>query len=569
MKLRWSLLFVLCAIGASHALTPVQTYGHLKAKGGYLYDSTGSNKAVLRGMSMYWSSEPDGYNYYTSGTVQWLQSDFKASVIRVPLAPDPPDNSTNTGYLTSSADSVKAMARVTNMINACITQGLYVIVDWHCPGSTPYTDHAVAFYTYLVKKYGNLPNLIWEVWNEPTVDGGTISTHANTVIAAIRKAGNGGLVVVGTPSYSSEPNNSAMSIKDDSSNVAYTLHFYAGSSAHDSYRSNMTNAIAAGRTVFATEWGTTDYTGQTNYSSSNSTTWLNSYLEANYVSSCNWNIGTPRYPTAGTGTTVEASAAINYAANYFGGWDTTVASSGGNYLTQSGAFIRSWLRGKNSAFTVPPPPPDTALIPADTLYPAAWASKSGVDSATSTDGGSKKMITVTSGSWVQYLDTVTATSYFNVRVRVKSAAGGSIIFSNDSAALCTLSVPASSSWATLLDTLHLNIGYQTLRADFKLAGNVAWYKFGKLLWTPSTGVESQHRQATTGIVLHDNIVALQDGHAWRSMRMVDARGAVIQSWTLPSAASEVVLPRRAGMTWLLLKSEDGSVSQLAVLPTLR
>jgi hypothetical protein len=53
------------------------------------------------------------------------------------------------------------------------------------------------------------------------------------------------------------------------------------------------------------------------------------------------------------------------------------------------------------------------------------------------------------------------------------------------------------------------------------------------------------------------------------MRMVDARGAVIQSWTLPSTASEVVLPRRAGMTWLFFKSEDGSISQMAVLPTLR
>lgn len=361
MKLKTLLATVLLVGSAAMATcstdtlgcTPVAKYGRLKAKNGYLYESTGTSKVILRGMSYFWSSEPSGYYFFQAKTVSWLQSDWLASVIRIPLAVNPA-NSGNKGYLLDSATNV---SRVLKLVNSAVAQGLYAIVDWHVvdeAGSsdsyTPYTTQAVAFFKMMAAKYKGVPNVMFEVWNEPTTDAGTILTHANTVISAIRKAGNGNLVIIGSPGYSSQPNNMS-NATDDSANYAYTLHFYAGSSSHDSYRSNMTAAISAGKTVFVTEWGTTTYDGETWNNFSNSQTWMD-LLTTNSVSSCNWDIGDQQSQTNTSSGVLQGSAALTKVASANGNWDTALE------LQASGRAVRDYLRKANSGlFRLP----DTAL----------------------------------------------------------------------------------------------------------------------------------------------------------------------------------------------------------------
>src|ERR1035437_4555949 len=171
---RIHLLLALCfAAVTAHAKTPVETYGRLWASGGYLCDSTKNNHVILRGMSLYWSSEPDGYAFFNGGVVRWLQSDWKVSVIRAPMAvnPVPSGGNKSIGYLQDSATN---MSRIQAVVNSAIAQGLYVIVDWHVvdvqnSGSAskePYTTKAVAFFKTMATKYKNAPNVLWEVWNE-------------------------------------------------------------------------------------------------------------------------------------------------------------------------------------------------------------------------------------------------------------------------------------------------------------------------------------------------------------------------------------------------------------------
>lgn len=354
--MKHALLLALCfAAAGAQAKTPVETYGHLWAKNGYLYDSSKTNKVTLRGMSLYWSSEPDGNAFFNGGVVRWLQSDWKVSVIRVPLAVYPVPNGGNKsiGYIQDSATNMNLLQAV---VKSAITQGLYVIVDWHVvdngasTSTDPKKDKAIAFFRTLATQYKDVPNVLWEIWNEPTTDNGTVANYANAIIPVIRAAGNTNLVIVGSSEYSSQPNG-VSGVTDASNNLAYTLHFYANShSPSGSYWSNAQSAQSAGKTVFVTEWGTTNYDGNSGYNWSASKSWLDE-LESAGMSWCNWDIGTQHSTPSDNTSAVQGTAAIKANSSQTGDWTTSD-------LTDGGAAVRSYIRGKQeSLFTGP----DTVL----------------------------------------------------------------------------------------------------------------------------------------------------------------------------------------------------------------
>jgi len=362
MKLHHLFFGSLLALGASaQALTPVAMYGRLTAKSvggkGGLYDSSGTKQVDLRGMSMFWSSEPDGYNYDHPQTVAWLQSDWLVSVLRVPVGVVSPSN-VNKGYLDDSAGNIN---RVLAVVNGAIAQGIYVIVDWHAldaagSSSSTYpsvnTPKAVSLFGTLAAQFKNTPNIMWEVWNEPTGSNSDVVTHANACITAIRNAGNKNLVIVGSSGWSSQPDQIG-NVTDPQNNVAYTLHFYAEASGHAAYvNTNMVNAINMGRTVFVTEWGTTGSDGATyNNDFPKVSAPLLATLDQYKVSSCNWDIGTQHMTPGDLTTPVQGSAAIQATAAPNGNW---AASD----LTPGGTAVRNYLRTANAGlFTLP----DTTL----------------------------------------------------------------------------------------------------------------------------------------------------------------------------------------------------------------
>jgi endoglucanase len=72
-------------------------------------------------------------------------------------------------------------------------QGIYVLIDWHYIGNGNYsngnayqafTNRAVAFFTAMSQRYRAVPNVLYEIWNEPTdTPWETIKTYHNAVIA--------------------------------------------------------------------------------------------------------------------------------------------------------------------------------------------------------------------------------------------------------------------------------------------------------------------------------------------------------------------------------------------------
>jgi endoglucanase len=108
-----------------------------------------------------------------------------------------------------------------------------VIIDWHkehrVEAPTNETE-AVAFFTQMATTYGAYPNVIFEIYNEPNgPQWPAVKAYAEIVIGAIRKTGSTNLIVVGTPSWSRDVDIAAVDPITDFKNIAYTLHFYAGS----------------------------------------------------------------------------------------------------------------------------------------------------------------------------------------------------------------------------------------------------------------------------------------------------------------------------------------------------
>lgn len=118
----------------------------------------------------------------------------------------------------------------------------------------------------------------------------TVTQHANAVIKAIRDAGSDNLILVGSPEWSSYPDQCASAqIVDSKKNYGCTLHFYAATHKADgnSYDKRAGEALK-NVPVFATEWGSVESTGRGNPDESASNAWI-SWMNSNHVSWAYWN----------------------------------------------------------------------------------------------------------------------------------------------------------------------------------------------------------------------------------------------------------------------------------------
>jgi aryl-phospho-beta-D-glucosidase BglC (GH1 family) len=175
------------------------------------------------------------------------------------------------------------------VVDRAIERGIYVIIDWHDHHANEHQAAAIEFFTRMAAKYGASPNVIFEIWNEPlAVDWQTVKSYAEPVISAIRGAGGKNLVLVGTPNWSQDVDIAAQNplLLTGVSDVAYVLHFYAGTHGQ-SLRERAQRALNAGLPLFVTEWGTCEATGNGTVSESETRAWMK-LLERNQISWANW-----------------------------------------------------------------------------------------------------------------------------------------------------------------------------------------------------------------------------------------------------------------------------------------
>lgn len=315
------LTILLCSVFAAKSqTTSVDKYGQLQIKNGKVSDHNG-NPVVLRGVSLYWSCYQEGIPFYNATTIKWLRDDWCVDVVRIPMAVDV--GSTN--YL-NNPTAVYNMVKT--VIDACVTYGLYVVVDFHTHNANNYEPQAKTFFQQVANDYGNQPNVIYEPFNEPVSQdwNSVVKPYHNALISTIRAIDPDNIIVCGTTTYSQDVDIAAND-QVTGTNVAYTLHYYAGS--HGSWlMQKATNALNGGIAIFVTEYGTCDASGNGNYNPSESQAWWN-YVESNMLSSCNWAVENKN----------ETAAILTPGTTALSNWTT-------GQLSTSGQLVRNYIKGK-------------------------------------------------------------------------------------------------------------------------------------------------------------------------------------------------------------------------------
>lgn len=251
----------------------VDLHGFLGTDGNRIVDERGE-AMQLKGMSLFWSQWSG--QWWTPRAVSETKA-WGATVIRAAMGVE------MGGYL-SNPDA--EMNRVRTIVDAAIDEGIYVIIDWHAHGQ--YRDEAVWFFRTMAREYKDVPNVIFELWNEPINESwGTVKGYAEAVTGAIRAEGAKHLVIVGSPSWSQRVDLAA----DDPvgyEDVAYAIHFYAATHK-DWLREKVRYALSKDVAIFATEWGTCDASGNGYIDLAESDAWLD-FLDEHEIGWTNWSL---------------------------------------------------------------------------------------------------------------------------------------------------------------------------------------------------------------------------------------------------------------------------------------
>lgn len=261
---------------AAACANPVSYFGEMKASGNKINGSKTNRPMMVKGSSFFWSNWSGPF--WNTATVNRMVDEFQVEIVRAAYGVDPSGNPYNT------ADESK----VRDVVNAAIAKGIYVIIDWHSHDAHNNVNAAKSFFSRMAQEYGSYDNVIFEIYNEPTqVSWGTIKSYAEQVIPAIRQHSDN-LIVVGTPFWSQNVDQAANDPITSSSNIAYTLHFYAGTH-FQSLRDKANYAMSKGIPLFVTEMGfvNADGDGGINYDSTNQ--WLD-WMNQNNLSWANWAI---------------------------------------------------------------------------------------------------------------------------------------------------------------------------------------------------------------------------------------------------------------------------------------
>ena len=301
---------------------PVSQYGQLmtgkNSQGqGRIYGSCEGVKdgaeVQVRGMSLYWSLLPQAIEFWSEEGIASMVNDMNVQIVRAAMATGDEDwwgcksgeekcgedkSSHITGYATDAEYQKNLMKTV---IEAAIKNDIYVIIDWHSHTAHTQTESAKGFFKEMAEKYGKYDHVIFEVYNEPQkTEWSDVKNYANQVIEVIRQYSDN-LVLVGNPSWDQNPQMAiGNEVNDPQKNTAYTLHYYANSHCWEGTYGwgDGTNdacegvkgeqAINAGLSVFVSEWGTGDASGDGDPDVGRNQSWQD-YINKHKLSWANWS----------------------------------------------------------------------------------------------------------------------------------------------------------------------------------------------------------------------------------------------------------------------------------------
>jgi len=303
--------------------TFVGIHGRLSVKGNKIVDKNG-NPTTLHGMSLYcWATQ--GTQFFNTSAINHLAQDWKCTVIRIAILPR--------AYQQNPAAE---MAKVKTVMDACIANGVYAVIDWHSmQGAQNDLANSQNFFTEVAKAYGKTPNIMYEPWNEPVQEAWpVIKAYHEAVISRIRPIDPDSIVICGSRHWDQECAEASQNPITAYKNIAYSIHFYSATH-RQGLRDNGATALKNGIALFASEYGTSSASGGGAYDPVETQKWWD-WMDANHISCANWSV-------AALG---ETSAAFKPGTNATGPWTDDM-------LKPSGLLVRDYIMSKYTLAAVP------------------------------------------------------------------------------------------------------------------------------------------------------------------------------------------------------------------------
>lgn len=297
----------------------VSQHGQLSVNGADLVDENGE-KMQLRGVSTHgvqWFPQ-----FVNKDAFRWLRDEWQINTIRLAMY-----SGDSEGYNDSTKAGIEQL--VQDAVEACIELDMYVIVDWHVlADQSPQVKKADAlrFFGYMSEKYGDYPNIIYEICNEPNGYAtweGDVKPYAQEVIPVIRENDPDSIIIVGTPTWSQDIDK-ALADPLAYDNIMYALHYYAATHT-DWLRDRLKNCYNSGMAVFVSEFGNCDASGGGSNDFNQATQWLE-LLESLNISYMTWALSDKN----------ETCSLLVPGAPATGGWSDS-------QLSENGKFMRDWF----------------------------------------------------------------------------------------------------------------------------------------------------------------------------------------------------------------------------------
>ncbi len=228
----------------------------LTPSGRFIKDPSG-NIVILRGVSLVDMSVADTRTRNARQLIDMATDNangWYARVVRLPVYPNTIDM--QPGWIANP--DAYFNNHLNPAVQECIARQIYCIVDWHY--IQDYNSSAVDtatrnFWSYIAPKYKDVPNVIFELYNEPINpdNWSTWKATAQPWVNLIRAVAPNNLILVGGPRWSQNVAEAATN-PFSGGNIAYVAHIYpqhGGQSTWDSWFGNSSSTVP----YFITEWG--------------------------------------------------------------------------------------------------------------------------------------------------------------------------------------------------------------------------------------------------------------------------------------------------------------------------
>ena len=268
-------------------IQPKTNYKNLVSYNGYLEIKDGKllnrhkEPIQLRGVSthnLYYYK--DLYNYEN---IEQLVNTWQINVFRIAIYTDPKEE----GYIKNR----DLKNKIEEIVDICIKLDIYVILDWHILSDNnpqTYKQEAIEFFDEMSKKYQDIPNVLFEICNEPNGDvtwDEDIKPYAQEITKTIRNNYSDSIILVGTPNWSKDLESVRKNPLEDN-NTMYVVHTYPKGEMSN-IKNGIKNAKKEKLPIMITECAATDPTGDGKLYKKFFKEWI-SYLEKQNISWIVW-----------------------------------------------------------------------------------------------------------------------------------------------------------------------------------------------------------------------------------------------------------------------------------------